>query len=65
MYILWVGLTLLYGYSFLDTYFVQGDSGGIVMGLMALLFAGLGVRSYRKRRAKKRAKLLGETQTKD
>lgn len=33
MYILWAGLTLLYGYSFLDTYFVQGDSGGIVMGL--------------------------------
>lgn len=64
MYILWAGLTLLYGYSFLDTYFVQGDSGGIVMGLMALLFAALGMRSYRKRWAKKRAKLLGEKQTK-
>lgn len=64
MYLLWAGLSLLYGYSFLDTYLLQGDSGGIVMGLMTLLFAVLGVRSYRKRQAKKRARLPDEEQTK-
>lgn len=64
MYILWAGLSLLYGYSFFNTCFLQGDSGGIVMGLMTLLFALLGVRSYRKRQAKKRARLPDEEQTK-
>lgn len=64
MYILWAGLTLLYGYSFVNTYFVQGDPGGLVMGILTLIFALLGVRSYGKRRAKKRSMLPDEERKK-
>jgi len=55
MFILWGGLSLLYIVSFVDTYFLQKDAGGLVMAMVALLFAALSFRSYRKRKQKKAA----------
>ena len=52
MFIIWGGLTVLYGISFVNTYFIEGDAGGAVMGLLALLFFFLTWRSYQKRKQK-------------
>lgn len=53
MFILWGALTLLYGISFVDTFLIQGDAGGGVMGLLAILFLFLTWRSYQKRKQKR------------
>ena len=56
MHILWGGLCLLYTVSFIDTCLLQGDVGGVVMGVMAAAFAVLCVRSFRKRKQKRENK---------
>ena len=53
MYFLWGGLCLLYTVSFIDTCFLQGDPGGIVMGLAAAAFAFLCLGSFKKRKQKR------------
>lgn len=58
MYFLWGGLTVLYGISCIDTLLLQGDPGGVVMGLIALLLGYLTVRSWKKSRLRRQEKLL-------
>ena len=53
MYFLWGGLCLLYSVSFADTCLLKGDPGGLVMAIVAVLFAILCARSWRKRKQKK------------
>ena len=53
MFILWGALSLLSGISFVDTFLIQGDAGGGVMGLLAILFLVLTWRSYQKRKQKR------------
>lgn len=55
MYILWGGLSLLYAVSFVDTCLLKGDTGGLVMAIVAVLFAILCARSWRKHKQKKEA----------
>jgi|GEM_PF-2063669 len=53
MFLLWTGLACLYTANFIQL-LAQGDpGGGLVVGVIAADFGGLGWRSYQKRRARR------------
>ena len=53
MFLLWTGLSCLYTANFIQL-LAQGDpGGGLVVGVIAADFGGLGWRSYQKRRARR------------